>query len=55
MIINIIGLLIGIVILAAGLYYLLKEKSDPDSRKIYGIAVAVGIIITIFMAAKLLS
>ena len=30
---KIIGLVIGILVLAAGVYYLGKEKNDPESRK----------------------
>ena len=45
MIIKIIGLIIGALILTAGIYYLTKEKHDPESRKIYTvISVAGGII-----------
>ena len=39
---KIIGLVIGILVLAAGVYYLGKEKNDPESRKIYGVISAVG-------------
>ena len=39
---KIIGLVIGILVLAAGVYYLRKEKNDPESRKIYGVISAVG-------------
>ncbi len=53
MIFFIIGLIIGILILAFGAYYLVKESHDADSRKIYGIATAVGVIITVFMLIKL--
>ena len=31
---KIIGLLIGLLIFGAGIYYLIKEKNDPSSRKI---------------------
>ena len=37
MIPSIIGLIIGALILAAGLYYLIKEKTDRQSRKIYSV------------------
>lgn len=39
MIFNVIGLLIGIAVLLAGLFYMVKEKNDPESRKIYMITV----------------
>ena len=42
MIIKIMGLIIGILILGAGIYYLAKEKDDPESKKIYTIVSAVG-------------
>ena len=38
MIFNVIGLLIGICFLLAGLFYKVKEKNDPESRKIYMIS-----------------
>ena len=43
MIFNIIGFVIGILILIAGIYYLVKEKADKESRKIYGITTAAGV------------
>ena len=43
----IIGLIIGILVLAAGIYYLAKEKNDAESKKIYAIASAVGGIIAV--------
>ena len=45
MVIKIIAAVIGALILCAGLYYLIKEKKDPESKKIYGIISAVGGII----------
>lgn len=45
MVIKIIAAVIGALILGAGLYYLIKEKKDPESKKIYGIISAVGGII----------
>lgn len=54
MIIKIAGLVIGILVLIAGLYYLAKEKKDPESRKIYGILSAVGAIVAIVCALTLL-
>ena len=40
--IKIIGLVIGALILAAGIYYLAKEKHDPESRKIYTVVSEAG-------------
>ncbi len=42
MIYNIIGLIIGILILGAGIFTFIKEKTDRESRKIYGITMGAG-------------
>lgn len=54
MVIKIIALIIGVLVLGAGLYYLSKEKHDPESRKIYGIVSAVGAVIAVVAAVLLL-
>lgn len=54
MVIKIIGLIIGILILCCGMYYLIKEKNDPESRKIYSIISAAGMIIFIVCLVLLL-
>ena len=53
MVMKIIALIIGILILAAGLYYLSKEKHDPESRKIYGIVSAAGGVVAVVAALLL--
>ena len=50
----IIGLVIGILVLCAGVYYLIKEKNDPESRKIYGVISLLGGALTIGMIVKLI-
>ncbi len=52
MIVQIIGILIGLAILCGGLYYFMKEKEDRESRKIYGGISFIGAII--FIVAFLL-
>ena len=42
MAIKIIGLIIGVLVLGAGLYYLANEKHDPESRKIYTVVSVIG-------------
>ena len=49
MAIKIIGLLIGILILGAGLYYLVREKHDPESRTIYTVVSAYGGAVLLFV------
>ena len=53
MIITIIMLIIGLAILIGGLYYLVKEKEDKESRRIYAITVAVGAVIAIGTLIKI--
>ena len=53
MVLKIIGLIIGILILIAGIYYLVEEKHDPESKKIYGIISAVGGIVAAVSAVLL--
>ena len=47
MVIGNVGIVIGIMVLAAGIYYLIKEKTDKESRKIYGIISAIGAVVEI--------
>lgn len=54
MAIKMIGLLIGILILGAGIYYLVKEKSDPESRTIYTVVSVIGAVIAAVCAVLLL-
>ena len=42
MTIKIIGIIIGVLVLAAGIYYHAQEMDDPQSRKIYTIISVVG-------------
>lgn len=47
MAVKIIGLIIGILVLGAGIYYLVKEKHDSESKRIYSIISIIGAVITI--------
>lgn len=47
MIVKIIGLVIGFLILCAGIYYLTKEKDDQESKKIYSVISVIGAVILI--------
>ena len=53
MIFNIIVLLIGAVILGAGVYYLVREKNDRESLKIYSVISGAGAVIVIAMILKI--
>ena len=53
MAIKISGLIIGVLVLGAGIYYLVKEKHDPESKKIYTIVSIVGGIIAAVCAVLL--
>ena len=54
MIISIIGMLIGALVAGVAVYYLIKEKRDKESVKIYGIISGVGGVIFIGMLVKLI-
>lgn len=47
MIVKVIALLIGILIMGAGIYYLVTEKNDKEARKIYMITTIVGLAIIV--------
>lgn len=51
---TVVALVIGVMIFGAGVYYLLKEKEDAESRKIYTITAVIGAAITIGVVIKLL-
>ena len=53
MTIKIIGLIIGILVLGTGIYYLAKEQHDPKSKKIYTVISVIGGIITAVCAGML--
>ena len=53
MIIKIIGLIIGIMIAGAGIYYFIQEKDEGSSRRIYGTAIIVGAVIAVIAAVML--
>ena len=51
--VKIIGLVIGILILGTGVYYLVKEKQDPESQKIYTIVSVIGTAVAAVCAVLL--
>lgn len=54
MITKVIGLLIGVLLLGAGIYFLAKEKQDPESKKIYTVVSVIGAAIAVVCALLLL-
>lgn len=53
MAVKIIGLVIGILILGAGVYYLVKEKQDPESKKIYTVVSVISAAVAVVSAVLL--
>ena len=53
MIVKIIGLIIGLLVLGAGICYLVKEKQDAESRKIYTVVSVIGGVIAAVCAVLL--
>lgn len=54
MVFKIIGMLIGALVLAAGLYYFFSEKNDKESRRIYGIISFAGAAVFAVMCILLI-
>lgn len=54
MIVGILGILIGLGILGAGIYYLKTDKEE-NARRIYGTVFAVGAVIAIVSVIILIS
>lgn len=52
MIYNSIGVIIGIMILVAGIYYMVKEKDDKEARKMYSVVAVIGGVIVAVMLIK---
>ncbi len=50
---TVIILIIGIMILAAGLYYRSKEGHDAESAKIYTTIAVIGVVITAAAVLKM--
>ena len=55
MVIGIIGIIIGLLVLGAGIYYLIKEKNDKESKKIYGITSGIGAVIAVVAVVILIT
>ena len=53
-IIAILGIIIGAVVLALGLYFLVKERKDPESRKIYSVFAIIGAVIVLISVLTLI-
>ncbi len=54
MVYQIIGLIIGLLVLIAGIYYLIKEKNDPESKKIYSIISTLGALVSVVCVLMLI-
>lgn len=55
MLIQTIGLIVGVLVLSAGLYYLIKEKHEPEAKRIYTTISVIGGVIAAACAALLLA
>lgn len=53
MTVSIIGIIIGAAVLGAGIYYLVKEKNDAESKKIYSVVSVLGALLTMVMLLRL--
>lgn len=50
---SVLGIIIGIAIALAGIYYWQKEKNDKDSVKIYRTITMLGLAVLIIFAVKM--
>ncbi len=44
--ISVLGAIIGLMILVAGISFLVKEKDDPQSKQVYTITAVIGAVVT---------
>ena len=51
----ILGLLVGVALIAAGAYYWFKEKTDKESVKVYQTFIVIGAVITLAVTIKLVA
>lgn len=51
---TVIWLIVGVSLIGAGAYYLIKEKRDKDSVKIYGTFTGIGLVLTIGVIIKII-
>ena len=47
LLVPVLGIIIGLLVLAAGIYFLVEEKADPESKKIYTIVTVIGAVIIV--------
>ena len=47
LLVPVLGIIIGLLVLAAGIYFLVKEMADPESKKIYTIVTLIGAVIIV--------
>lgn len=48
-----IAVVIGVMLIAAGAYYRIKERHDRESRNIYSITLVIGAVITVGALVKI--
>ena len=54
MMVSVLLVLVGIMLLGAGLYYRSKNKQDAESRKVYGITALIGVVVLAVGAVSML-
>lgn len=52
--VTVVGLVIGVMILCGGLYFLTKNRADAESKRVYGTISAVGAVIVLGLVIKVL-
>lgn len=52
---TVVALAVGLAVLCGGVYYLVKEKNDRASRKIYGVVTVAGAVVVAFVVVRILA
>lgn len=52
MLFHVVGLVVGLMLLVAGIFYWMREKEDPVSRKIYITTAVIGAVISAFILCR---
>ena len=53
-IMTILGLIVGVFLSGAGIYYFVQNKNDRESKRVYSVITAIGLLILISMVVKII-
>ena len=53
-IMTILGLIVGVFLTVAGIYYFVQNKDNRESKRVYSVITAIGLLILISMVVKII-